>query len=141
MEAQPQETGLDRPVFVTVLIDSPLVRKKGALRVTGVSTEMIPNMNSAGRYEPIDRSGLVGPQYKTEQPVLLGLDAGQMGNGPAGLVGPNMNPAGRRKPVDRSGPVGTQNKTEQSVLLGLKTDERGTRCGRDGKRSRRPSGP
>ena len=46
-EAQPQETGLDRPVFVTIMVDSPLVLKKGALRATGVSTEMIPNMSSA----------------------------------------------------------------------------------------------
>ena len=60
-EAQPQETGLDRPVFVTVMVDSTPVLKKGALRATGVSTEMIPNMSSAGRCEPGDRSGLVGP--------------------------------------------------------------------------------
>ena len=99
-EAQPQEIGLDRPVFVTVMVDSPLVLKKGALRATGVSTEMIPNMNSAERCEPVDRSGLVGPQYKTEQPVLLGLDAGQMGNGPAGLVGSDMNPVGPSGPTE-----------------------------------------
>ena len=48
-EVQPPGTGLTRPVFVTVMVDSPPVLKKGALRVTGVSTEMIPNMTSAGR--------------------------------------------------------------------------------------------
>ena len=56
-ETQPQETGLDRPVFITIMVDSPLVLQKGALRATGVSTEMIPNMSSARREEPGDRSG------------------------------------------------------------------------------------
>ena len=83
-EVQPQGTGLTRPVFVTVMVDSPPVLKKGALRATGVSTERIPIMSSAGRCEPEDRSGLVGPQDKTEQPVLLGSDADQSGTTPAG---------------------------------------------------------
>ena len=86
---------------------------------------MIQIMNSAGRREPVDRSGLVGPQNKTEQPVLLGLDADQVGNAPAGPVGPDMNSAGRCEPVDRSGLVGPQNKTEQPVLLGLDADQVG----------------
>ena len=60
-EVQPQGTGLTRPVFVTVMVDSPPVLKKGALRATGVSTGMIPNRSSAGRCESVDRSGLVGP--------------------------------------------------------------------------------
>ena len=87
-EVQPQGTGLTRPVFVTVMVDSPPVLKKGALRATGVSTEMIPNRSSAGRCEPGDRSGLVGPHNKTEQPVLLGLDVDQVGTAPSGPVGP-----------------------------------------------------
>ena len=86
-EVQPQGTGLTRPVFVTAMVDSPPVLKKGALRATGVSTEMIPNMSYAGRCEPEDRSGLVGPQNKTEQPVLLGSDADQSGTASAGPVG------------------------------------------------------
>ena len=96
-EVQPQGTGLTR-VFVTVMVDSPPVLKKGALRATGVSTEMIPNMSSAGRCEPEDRSGLVGPQNKTEQPVLLGLVADQSGTAPAGPVGPDIR-------MDRFQPV------------------------------------
>ena len=56
-EVQPQGTGLTRPVFVTVMVDSPPVLKKGALRATGVSTEMIPNMTSAGRRGPVGPSG------------------------------------------------------------------------------------
>ena len=40
-EGQPQGTGLTRPVFVTVMVDSTPVLKKGAVRATGVSTEMI----------------------------------------------------------------------------------------------------
>ena len=34
-EVQPQQTGLTRPVFVAVMVDSPAVLKKRALRVTG----------------------------------------------------------------------------------------------------------
>ena len=83
-EVQSQGTGLTRPVFVTVMEYSPPVLKKGALRATGVSTEMIPIMSSAGRRKPVDRSGLVGPQNKTEQPVLPGSDADQVGTVPAG---------------------------------------------------------
>ena len=80
-EVQPQGTGLTRPVFVTVMVNSPPVLKKRALRAIGVFTEMIPNMSSAGRCEPEDRSGLWGPQNKT------GLDADQSGTAPAGPVG------------------------------------------------------
>ena len=54
-EVQPQGTGLTRPVFVTVMVDSPPVLEKRALRATGISTEMIPNMNLAGRRGPVDR--------------------------------------------------------------------------------------
>ena len=32
-----------------------------------------PDMNSAGRGEPMDRSGPVGSRSGTEQPVLLGV--------------------------------------------------------------------
>ena len=103
-EVQPQETGLTRPVFVTVMVDSPPVLKKGAVRATGVSTEMIQIMDSAGRCEPVNRSGLVGPQSKTEQPVMLGLHADQVGNAPAGPVGPDIM-MDRIQPVAQ-GPVG-----------------------------------
>ena len=73
-EVQTQGTGLPRPVVVTVMVDSQPVPKKRVLRTTGASTEMIPNMNYAGRREPVDRSGQVGPLGTTEQPVLLGLN-------------------------------------------------------------------
>ena len=108
-EVQPQGTGLTRPVFVTVMVDSPPGLKKGALRATGVTTEMIPNMSSAGRCEPGDRSG---PQNKTEQPVLLGSDADQSGTAPAGSVGPDIM-MDRIQPVVE-GPVG-RNSTRRPV--------------------------
>ena len=115
-EIQPQGTGLTRPVFVTVMVDSPPVLKKGALRATGVSTEMIPNMSSAGRCEPEDRSGLVGPQNKTEQPVLLDSDADQSGTAPAGPVGPDIR-MDQFQPVVE-GPVG-----RNSIYRPVGTDE------------------
>ena len=105
-DVQPQRTGLARPVFVTKMIDSPPVLKNRALRVTSTSTEMIPNINLSGRGEPVNRSGPVGPQNNTEQPVLLGFNTDKRGNAPTGLVGP-------------------QNNTKQPVLLGVNTDKRG----------------
>ena len=62
-----------------------------------------------------DRSGLVGPQSTTEQPVLLGLDTDEMGNAPAGPVGPDVNSAGRGETVDWPGLVGPQHRTEQQI--------------------------
>ena len=94
---------VDQTGFVTVMVDSPPVLNKRALRVTGTSTEMIPNMNLAGRCEPVDRLGPVGPMSTTEQPVLLGLNTDERGNDSAGPVGPDVNSAGRGEPVDRSG--------------------------------------
>ena len=122
-EAQSQGTRLTRPVFITVMEYSSPVLQTEAVRATVVSAEMIQIMDSAGRREPVDRSGLLGPQNKTEQPVLLGLKAYEMGNAPAGPVDPDVNMAGRREPVDRSGLLGPQNKTEQPVLLGLNAYE------------------
>ena len=78
-KVQSQGTGLTRPVFVTAMEYSSPVLKKGALRATGVSTEIIATMSSGGRRKPVDQSGLVGPQNKTEQPVLPGSDADQVG--------------------------------------------------------------
>ena len=86
-EVQSQGTGLTRPVFVTVMEYSSPVLEKGAMRAAGVSTEMIPTMLFAGRREPVDQLGLVGPQNKTEQPVLPGSDADKVGTVPAGPVG------------------------------------------------------
>ena len=83
-EVRPQGTGLPRPVFVTVMVDSQPVPEKRVLRTTGASTEMIPNMNYAERREPVDRSGQVGPLDTTEQPVLLGLNKDERGNASAG---------------------------------------------------------
>ena len=71
-EVQPQGTGLTRPVFVTIMVDSPPDLKKRALRATGVSTESIPNMNSAGRRGPV-RPG--GPTEQDRAAGLAGLRA------------------------------------------------------------------
>ena len=80
---------------------------------------MGPDVNSAGRGEPVDRSGPVGPQSNAEQPVLLGLNTDGRGNTPVGRVGPNEILAGRWETVDKPGLVGPHNRTEQSVFLGL----------------------
>ena len=69
------------------MIDSPPVLKIRALRVTSTSTEMIPNINLRGRGEPVNRSGPVGPQNNTEQPVLLVFNTDKRGNAPTGPVG------------------------------------------------------
>ena len=71
-EVQSQGTGLTRPVFFTVMEYSSPVLEKGVIRAARVSSEMIPTRNSAGRRKPVDRSGLVGPQNKTDRPA--GLD-------------------------------------------------------------------
>ena len=98
-EVQSQGAGLTRPVFVTVMEYSSLVLKKGATIAAGISTGMIPTSLSAGRREPIDQLGLVGPQDKTEQSVLTSLDADEVGTVPTGPVGPDVT-------VDRIQPVG-----------------------------------
>ena len=98
-EVQSQGTGLTRPVFVTVMEYSSPVLNKGAMKAAGVSTEMIPTRSCAGRRKPVDRSGLVslvdqsglvGPQNKTDQPVLTGSIEDQVGTVPAGPVGPDI---------------------------------------------------
>ena len=48
--------------------------KGGSYDSPGISTEMIPTTLSAGRRNPVDQLGLVGPQDKTEQSVLPGSD-------------------------------------------------------------------
>ena len=101
-DVQPKGTGLIRPVLVTVMIDSQPVLNKRVSRVTGTSTEMILNMNVAGRREPVDRSG---PTSTTEQPVLFGLNTDERGNNSAGPVGPDVNSAGRGGPVGPGGPT------------------------------------
>ena len=122
-EVQPQQTGLTRPVFVAEMVDSPPVLKKRALRVTGTSTEMMPNMNLRGRDEPVNRSGpvghyvilagrgkmvdrldLVGPHNSTEQLVFLGLDVDQVEHVPANIVHPGVKMY-RNQPVT-DGPAG-----------------------------------
>ena len=103
-EVQSQGAGLTRPVFVTVMEYSSPVLKKGATIAAGISTEMIPTNLSAGRREPVDQLGLVGPQNKTEQPVLPGSDADKVGTVPVGPVGPDVI-IDRIQPV-AEGPVG-----------------------------------
>ena len=95
---------MTRPVFVTVMEYSSPVLKKGATIAAGIYIGMIPTSLSAGRREPVDQFGLVGPQDKTEQSVLPGSDADEVGTVPTGPVGPDVT-------VDRiqqvaEGPVG-----------------------------------
>ena len=68
---------------------------------------MIPTRSSAGRRKPVDRSGLVGPQNKTDQLVLTGSDEDQVGTIPTGPVGPDII-IDRIQPV-AEGPVGQLN--------------------------------
>ena len=74
-EVQSQGAGLTRPVFVTVMEYSSPVLKKGATIAASISTEMIQTNFSAGRREPVDQLGLVGPQDKTELSVFPRSDA------------------------------------------------------------------
>ena len=95
---------MTRPVFVTVMEYSSPVLRKGATVAAGISTEMIPTNLSAGRREPVDQLGLVGPQDKIEQSVLPGLDADEVGAVPTGPVGPDVT-VDQIQPV-AEGPVG-----------------------------------
>ena len=70
----------------------------------GISTEMIPTTLSAGRRDPVDQLGLVGPQDKTEQSVLPGSHTKEVGTDPAGPVGPDVT-VDQVQPV-AEGPVG-----------------------------------
>ena len=101
---QSQGAGLTKPVFVTVVEYSSPVLRKGATIAAGISTEMIPTNLSAGRREPVDQLGLVGPQDKTEQSVLPGSDTDEVGTVPTGPVGPDVTDD-RIQPV-AEGPVG-----------------------------------
>ena len=103
-EVQSQGTGLTRPVFVTVMEYSLPELTTGVMRDAGVSTEVIPTRSSAGRQKPIDRSGLVGSQNKTDQPVLTGSNEDQVGTVPTGPVGSDII-IDRIQPV-AEGPVG-----------------------------------
>ena len=103
-EVQSQETGLTRPVFVTIMEYSPSVPKEGAMIAPSISTERIPPIFSAGRRCPVDQLGLVGPWDKTEQSVLPGSDAEDEGTDPPGPVGPDVS-VDQVQPV-AEGPVG-----------------------------------
>ena len=103
-DVQSQGTGLTRPVFVTVMEYSSPGLTTGAMRAAGVSTEVIPTRSSAGRRKPVDRSGLVGSQNKTDQPVLTGSNEDQVGTVPTGPVGSDII-IDRIQPV-AEGPVG-----------------------------------
>ena len=87
------------------------------------SDDMIPNINLRGRGEPVNRSGPVGPQNHTEQPVVLSFNTDYRGNAPMGPVGHYVILAGRGKMVDQPDPVGPHNRTEKSVVLGLDVDQ------------------
>ena len=118
---------MTRLVFVTVVEYSSTVLKKGATTVAGISTEMIPTNLSAGRREPVDQLGLVGPQDTTEQSVLPGSDADEVGTVPTAPVGPDVT-VDQIQPVAEVpvGLVDPQDRTEQSVLPGSDVDEVGT---------------
>ena len=73
-------------------------------------------MNSAGRGEPVDRSGPVGSRSKTDQPVLLGVNTDNRGNAPNDPVGHDVMWAGRGEMVDRPDRVGPHSNKEQSVF-------------------------
>ena len=103
-EVQSQGAGLTRPVFVTVMEYSLSVPKEGAMIAPGISTEMIPPTLSAGRRNPVDQLGLVGPRDKTEQSVLPGSDTKDVGTDPAGPVSPDVS-VDQIQPVTE-GPVG-----------------------------------
>ena len=103
-EVQSQGTGLTRPVLVTVMEYSSPELTTGAMRATGFSTEVILTRSSAGRRKPVDRSGLVGSQNKTDQPVLTGSNEDQAGTVPTGPVGSDII-IDRIQPVAESGPV------------------------------------
>ena len=83
-EVQAQGTWLTSPVFVTAMEYNLPVLRKGAMRAAGVSTEMIPPRSSAGRREPVDRSGLVGPQNKAGLARFGGRSGGNHSRGPSG---------------------------------------------------------
>ena len=105
------------------MVDSPQVVNKRALRVTGTSTEMMPNINLRGRDGPVNRSGPVDLQNNTELPVFLGFDTAKRGKTPADPVGHYVILAERGGTVDRLDPVGPHNSTEQSAFLGLDVDQ------------------
>ena len=114
-EVQSQGAGLTKPVFVTVVEYSWPVLRKGATIAAGISTEMIPTNLSAGRREPVDQLGLVGPQDSTEQSVLPGSDTDEVGTVPTDPVGPDVTddriqPVGQyiaRRPVGPDGMFST----------------------------------
>ena len=81
-------------------------------------------MSSAGRCEPEDRSGLVGPQDKTEQPVLLSSDADQSGTAPAGPVGHDIR-------MDRFQPVVEGQVGQNSTRRPVGTEEKLSACDPD----------
>ena len=127
-EVQSQGAGLTRPVFITVMKYSLPVLKRGAMKATGIHTEMIPTNLSAGRCEPVDQLGLVGPQDRSEQFFFLpGSDTDEVGTVPTGPVGPDVT-VDQIQPMAEEpvGLVGHQDKTEQSVLTGPDADEVGT---------------
>ena len=103
-EVQSQGAGLTRPVLVTVMKYSSPVLKEGAMIAPGISTEMIPTTLSAGRRDPVDQLGLVGPQDQTEQSVLPGSHTNEVETDPAGPVGPD-DTVDQVQPV-AEGPVG-----------------------------------
>ena len=105
-EVQSQGAGLTKPVFVNVVEYSSPVLRKGATIAAGISTEMVPTNLSAGRREPVDQLGLVGPQDKTEQSVLPGSDAEEVGTIPTG-PDRTFSTCDPDRPVD-DGPVGPE---------------------------------
>ena len=98
----PQST-TEQPVLLGLKMD-----EKGNAPMDPVG----PDMDSAGRGEPVCRLGLGGPQNRTEQSVFLGLDADQVRHVPASPVDPEVMMYRNQSLTD--GPVG-QDKTRRPV--------------------------
>ena len=78
--------------------------RRTAMIAPGISTEMVLTTLSAGCRDPVDQLGLVGPRDKTEQSVLPGSDANEVGTDSVSPVGPDVT-VDQMQPV-AEGPVG-----------------------------------
>ena len=113
---QPHRSGQAGRVLITEIMNSFPVLGSGASRVSRTSTEVIPDINLV---EPVIRSGPVGHQRDTEQPIMLSVMTNRGTISPPGPVGHDVMLAGRMEMVDQPDPVGPYEETEQSVFLGL----------------------
>ena len=113
---QPHRSGQAGRVLITEIMNSFPVLGSGASRVSQTSTEVIPDINLV---EPVIRSGPVGHQRDTKQPIMLSVRTNRGTISPPGPVGHYVMLAGRMEMVDQPDPVGPYEETEQLVFLGL----------------------